>query len=74
LKCGFEEGWKRSLGLIMLRNKEIPQRVKEERNILHTINRRKANWIGISCVGTGYYNVIEGEREGRNDSKTKKKM
>jgi len=25
---------------------EALQRVKEERNILHTIKRRKANWIG----------------------------
>jgi len=25
---------------------EVLQRVKEERNILHTIKRRKANWIG----------------------------
>jgi hypothetical protein len=43
LKCGSEEGWRRSLGLIMLRIEEIPQRVKEERNIIHTISRRKAN-------------------------------
>jgi hypothetical protein len=28
------------------RNEEILSRVKEERNILHTIKRRKANWIG----------------------------
>jgi hypothetical protein len=28
-------------------NKEaVLHRVKEERNILHTIRRRKANWIG----------------------------
>jgi hypothetical protein len=25
---------------------EVVQRVKEERNILNTIKRRKANWIG----------------------------
>jgi hypothetical protein len=29
-----------------VRNAEILHRVKEERNILHTIKRRKANWIG----------------------------
>jgi hypothetical protein len=29
-----------------VRNEEILHRVKEERNILHTIQRRKANWIG----------------------------
>jgi hypothetical protein len=29
-----------------VRNEEILHRVKEERNILHKIKRRKANWIG----------------------------
>jgi hypothetical protein len=29
-----------------VRNKNELQRVKEDWNILHTINRRKANWIG----------------------------
>jgi hypothetical protein len=29
-----------------VRNAEILHRVKEKRNILHTIKRRKANWIG----------------------------
>jgi hypothetical protein len=29
-----------------LRNEEVLHRVKEERNIVHTIKRRKANWIG----------------------------
>jgi replicative superfamily II helicase len=29
-----------------VRNEEILQRFKEERNILHTMKRRKANWIG----------------------------
>jgi hypothetical protein len=29
-----------------LSNEEALQRVKEERNILRTIKRRKANWIG----------------------------
>jgi len=28
-----------------VRNKEVLQRVNEERNIKHTIKRRKANWI-----------------------------
>jgi hypothetical protein len=28
------------------RNKEVLHRVKEERSFLHTITRRKANWIG----------------------------
>jgi hypothetical protein len=29
-----------------VRNEEELQRVNEDRNILHTISRRKANWIG----------------------------
>ena len=27
-------------------NEEVIHRAKEKRNILHTINRRQANWIG----------------------------
>jgi hypothetical protein len=29
-----------------MRSEEVLHRVKEERNIVHTIKRRKANWIG----------------------------
>jgi hypothetical protein len=29
-----------------VRNEEVLYRVEEERNILHTIKRRKADWIG----------------------------
>ena len=29
-----------------VKNEEVLHTVKEERNILHTIKRRKANWIG----------------------------
>jgi len=29
-----------------VRNKEVLLRVKEQRNILHEIRKRKANWIG----------------------------
>jgi hypothetical protein len=29
-----------------VRNKEVSLRVKEQRNILHEISKRKANWIG----------------------------
>jgi hypothetical protein len=40
--------------------------VKEERNIVHTIKRRKANWIGHilrrNCL---LKQVIEGKLEGR---------
>jgi hypothetical protein len=49
-----------------VRNEEVLHRVKEERNIVHTIKRRKANWIGDilrrNCL---LKHVIEGKLEGR---------
>jgi hypothetical protein len=49
-----------------VRNEEVLHRVKEERNIVHTIKRRKANWIGHilrrNCL---LKRVIEGKLEGR---------
>jgi hypothetical protein len=51
-----------------VRNEEVLHRVKEERNILHTIERRKANWIGHilrrNCL---LKHVIEGKLEGRRE-------
>jgi hypothetical protein len=49
-----------------VRNEEVLQRVKEERNIVHTIKRRKADWIGhILCRNCFLKHVIEGKLEGR---------
>jgi hypothetical protein len=31
-----------------VRNEEVLERVKEGRNVLQTIKRRKANWIGYT--------------------------
>jgi hypothetical protein len=49
-----------------VRNGEVLHRVKEERNIVHTIKRRKANWIGHilrrNCL---LKQVIKGKLEGR---------
>jgi hypothetical protein len=49
-----------------VRNEEVLHRVKEERNIVHTIKRRKANWIGHilrrNCL---LKHEIEGKLEGR---------
>ena len=49
-----------------VRNEEVLHRVKEERNILHTIQGRKANWTGhilrSNCL---LKHVIEGKIEGR---------
>jgi hypothetical protein len=67
LEC-FEMCWRRIeiSWTDHVRNEEVLHRVKEERNILHTIKRRKASWIGhilhrnclLKCI-------IEGEIEGR---------
>jgi len=49
-----------------VRNEEVLQRVKEKRNILQTVKRRNANWIGHilrrNCL---LKHVIEGKVEGR---------
>jgi hypothetical protein len=48
-----------------VRNKVL-HRVKEERNILDAIKRRKANWIGhILCRNCLLEHVIEEKLEGR---------
>jgi len=53
---------------------EVLQRVKEERNILQRIIRRKANWIGHilprNCL---MKHVIEGKIEGRIDGGEERK-
>jgi hypothetical protein len=49
-----------------VRNEEVLHRVKVERNITHTVKRRKANWIGHilrrNCL---LKHVIEGKLEAR---------
>ena len=49
-----------------VRNEEVLRRVKRESSILHTVERRKANWIGHilrrNCL---LKQVIEGQTDGR---------
>jgi len=48
-----------------VRNEEILLRAKEQRNILHEIRKRKANWIGhILCRNCLLQRVIEGKVKG----------
>jgi hypothetical protein len=42
---GAGEGWRRSVGPIVCEMKYYV-RVKEGRSIIHTVKRRKADWIG----------------------------
>ena len=64
-----------------MRNEEVLLRVKEEKNIIHEISKRKANWIGHilnrNCV---LQRVIEGkikggiEVEGRQERRCRKRL
>ena len=59
-----------------VRNEEVLLRVNEQRNIIHEIIRRKANWIGhIARRNCLLKQVIEGKNKGtdRSDKKTRKK-
>ena len=59
-----------------VRNEEVLLIVKEQRNILHEISKRKANWIGhILCRNCLLQRAIEGKIKGgdRRDRKTRKK-
>ena len=52
-----------------MKNEKVLQRVKEERNILRTMKRRKANWIGHILHGNCFLkHVIEA-----SEVKTRKK-
>ena len=65
LKCGTGERCRLSVGTSCEKN-EVLQRVKEERNILQTIKRRKANSIGHilrrNCL---LKHIIEGKMDER---------
>jgi hypothetical protein len=62
-----------------VRNEEVLLRIKKQRNILHEISKRKANWIGhILCRNCLLQQVVEGkmkegievtERRGRRRAK-----
>jgi hypothetical protein len=59
-----------------LRNEEVLQRVKEDRNIIHTAKLRKANWIGHIWrrelpSETGH--LKKNRRKDGSNGKTKKK-
>jgi hypothetical protein len=48
-----------------VRNEEVLLTVKEQRNILHDIRKRKANWIGyILCRSCLLQRVTEGKIKG----------
>ena len=53
-----------------MRYEEVLLRIKEQRNILHEISKRKANWIGyILRRNCPLQRVIEGKIKGRIEVK-----
>ena len=53
-----------------MRNEKVLYRAMEERNMLHTVPRRKANWIGhILRRNCRLKHIIEGKIEGRMKGK-----
>jgi len=74
LKCGVGEGWRREVGTLVRKIKKYYIRVKKKRNILRTIKRRKANWIGhIWLRNCLIEHVIDGkvEKTGRQGRRSK---
>jgi hypothetical protein len=71
--------WRRMEKIIWtdrVKNEAVLHRVKEERNILHTIRQRKANWIGhILCRNCLLKHIIEGQISGtRRRGRRRKQM
>ena len=50
-----------------VRNGEVLHSVKEKKNILHTIKRRKANWIGHILRRNCLLNMLLKERQREGD-------
>ena len=48
-----------------VRNEEVLQRVKLERNIIHTVKLRKANWIGHSLCKNCLLKHVIARQNGR---------
>ena len=55
-----------------MRNEEVLLRVKKQRDILHEIRKRKANWIGHILRRNCLLQWVD-TRKDRSDRKTRKK-
>jgi hypothetical protein len=65
LKSDAGEGWRKSVGTIATKKgEEVLHRVKEERNIIHTVKGRNTNWIDhILCRNCLLNHVTERKAE-----------
>ena len=58
-----------------VRHEEVLHRIKEERNIIHTVKRRKANWLGCILRRNGILkHIIEKKTGGGIEVMGRKKM
>jgi hypothetical protein len=58
-----------------VRNEEVLLTVEEERNIIYTVKRGKANWIGhILCTNCLLEGIIEGKIEVAGRRKRRRKQ
>jgi hypothetical protein len=56
-------------------NEEVLQRINEKMNILHTIKRKKGNWIGyFFSMNCPLKRVIKKDRKDANTSKNTRKI
>jgi hypothetical protein len=55
-----------------VRNNEVLLRAKEERNVLLTVNRKKASWFGHICCRNCLLKHVEGKIQRKSDWKTRK--
>jgi hypothetical protein len=58
LKCSTGEGWRSISWTDHVRNEELLLRVKEHRNILHDISKRRLNGLVTFCVETAFYDRL----------------
>jgi inosine/xanthosine triphosphate pyrophosphatase family protein len=58
-----------------VKNKKVLKKVKEERNFLHTVKQRNANWIGyILHMNFLLKRVFEGKIKGRVEVVGRRRM
>ena len=57
----------------LVKNEDVLHRVKEEKNLMHNVKRRKPNWIYKFCVETASKYVIESRVEGTGKRRRRRK-
>ena len=62
LKCGAGDGWSSSVGPLVCEMKKSYIESRGERDLIHTLKRRRAHWIGQNLRRSCFLqSVIEGK-------------